>query len=415
MKRMLAVLLAAICLLCGCQVKQETVSAPTIEPYTYTNSVLYFIEGETIQAVDLEGRLITVENPQGIQLPEGSRADEAVEIQVKADGTASLELDYPYSFTYQQPIRANREEAPEAFARAKLEEMLGSSIWDYTLKDVAVVRETEGRIDFLMTYDLEVMRNAAEFSAYSPYEGNYGQGTLLTDQKRAVSILGNGQQWLNYEPLYFGDRQQLVTPKYAEFVPTANQTVLFGTEEAIYYQEKSYLPQNQEDVANGAPLAYDTMLWAQNRSSGERYQLSKVLHNYDLSFQDYADGKIYLKAFFWQPYAEDSPGGIFVIEEDARQARELQKLSLPVAMTKEAIYTMVSSYENDRWTVDLYAIEQSTAKLRHVCTIPDQSLGEERRLFTVHGQILRMDHYNTRNQKESFEIDLVSGDYKKIE
>ena len=99
MKRILAALMAVMCLLCGCQAKKETAPAPAIEPYTYTSKVLYFNEGDTIWAVDLDGRLITVENPQNIKLPEGSRAEEAVEIQVHADGKASLVLDYPYSFT----------------------------------------------------------------------------------------------------------------------------------------------------------------------------------------------------------------------------------------------------------------------------------------------------------------------------
>ena len=414
MKRMLMAGLCALCLLCGCQAEKQP-PAQAVEPYTYPSKVLYFNEGDTIQAVDLEGRVIAVENPQAIQLPEGSRAEEPVEIQVHADGSASLVLDYPYSFTYQHPIRASREEAPEAFARAKLDELLGSSVWDYTLTDVSVVQEREGRIDFLMTYDLELARNAVEFSAYSPFDGHYGQGTMLTGQKRAVSLLGNGQQWLSYDPLYFGDRQQLAKPAYADFVPTDEQTVLFGTDQAIYYQEKTYLAQSQEDAANEALLEYETRLWAQGRSTGERYPLSEGLRNYDFSFVDYTDGKLYLEAHFWEPYSEGFPGGIFVIDEASRQAQTLQDDSLAVAMTQDAIYTLQISYDAERWAAKLYAIDQRSAQVRPICTIPDQSGGEEMRRFMVRGQTMRMVHYDLDNHREIFEIDLASGQYKQIE
>ena len=413
MKRLLMVGIAILCLLCGCQAQKQP-PASVVEPYTYTSKVLYFIEGDTIQAVDLDGRLITVENPQDIQLPEGSRAEEAVEIQVHADGTASMVLDYPYSFTYQHPIRASREEAPEAYARAKLDEMMGSTIWAYTITDIAVVKETEGRIDFLMTYDLELARNAAEFSAYSPYDGHYGQGTMLTGQKHAVSLLGNGEQWLSYEPFFLGDRQQLAVPKYADFVPEDDQTALFATEQAIYYQEKTYLPQSEAAAADQALAEYDTVLWAQERSTGQRYALSEGLRNYDFSFEDHAEGKIYLKAHFWEPYSESFPGGIFVIEEASRQVRQLQEDAVVVAMTKDAIYTMQSRYEADRWAIELYAIDQSTAELRRLCSIPELNESGAVRLFHVNGQTMWLEQYDMDNHKEVFAIDLVSGDYQKM-
>ncbi len=414
MKRMLLIVIAALCLLCGCQAEQKEPPAQAVEPFTYTSSVLYFIEGETIQAVDTEGRLIEVDNPQQIKLPEGSRG-ENVEIQVHADGQATLTLDYPYSFASIHPLRAASEDAPEAFARQALEEMLGNSIWDYTLKEVAVVNQMPHRIDFLMTYDLVVSRNATEFGAYSPFSGTYGQGTLLTDQKRAISILGNGQQWMSYDPVYFGDRQRLAVPEYADFTPTEQQTVLFATPQAVYYQEKTYLPQSAEDEDNGVPREYDTALWSWDRNNGQRRQLMAKALNHDFSFQDYKADKIYLNAYFWEPYSESFPGGLYVIDETSGQARQLQDLSLTVAMTDEAIYTLQTHFEQDYWAADLYAVEQSTAKMRHICAIPDQSLGEDMRRFTVSGQTMRMYHYDFDNKREIFEINLLTGAYQQIE
>ena len=277
-----------------------------------------------------------------------------------------------------------------------------------------MVKETEGRIDFLMTYDLELARNAAEFSAYSPYDGHYGQGTMLTGQKHAVSLLGNGEQWLSYEPFFLGDRQQLAVPKYADFVPEDDQTALFATEQAIYYQEKTYLPQSEAAAADQALVEYDTVLWAQERSTGQRYALSEGLRNYDFSFEDHAEGKIYLKAHFWEPYSESFPGGIFVIEEASRQVRQLQEDAVVVAMTKDAIYTMQSRYEADRWAIELYAIDQSTAELRRLCSIPELNESGAVRLFHVNGQTMWLEQYDMDNHKEVFAIDLVSGDYQKM-
>ena len=414
MKRMLLMVMVALCLLCGCQAEQKEPPAQAVEPFTYTGSVLYFIEGETIQAVDTEGRLIKVDNPQHILLPEGSRG-ENVEIQVNADNQASLSLDYPYSFASIHPLRAASEDAPEAFARQALEEMMGNSIWDYTLKDVAVVNQTPNRIDFLMTYDLVLSRNATEFSAYSPFTGTYGQGTVLTDQKRAISILGNGQQWMSYDPVYFGDRQRLAVPEYEDFTPNERETVLFATPSAVYYQEKTYLPQSVADENNGAPKEYETIIWSWDRSSGQRRPLMAAARNHDFSFQDYAADKIYLNAYFWEPYSESFPGGLYVIDEASGEARQLQDLSLTVAMTDEAIYTLRTNFDQDNWAADLYAIEQSTANMRHICAIPDQSLGEEMRLFTVNGQTMRMYHYDFLNKRETFEINLLTGEYRQVE
>ena len=50
MKRMLLIVIAALCLLCGCQAEQKEPPAQAVEPFTYTSSVLYFIEGEIQKA-----------------------------------------------------------------------------------------------------------------------------------------------------------------------------------------------------------------------------------------------------------------------------------------------------------------------------------------------------------------------------
>ena len=163
MKRTLAMGLAVLCLLVGCTGRMEPPAAPKTEPFSYSSKVFYFVEDGGILAVDMEGRIIDVDNPQNISLPEASQAED-VQIQVAADGSATLTLDYPYSFAYTQPIYADSQDAPEAFARAALEEMLGNAIWDYTLKDVQVVEQREGRIDFLMHYDLRLARNATNFA-----------------------------------------------------------------------------------------------------------------------------------------------------------------------------------------------------------------------------------------------------------
>lgn len=190
--------------------------------------------------------------------------------------------------------------------------------------------------------------------------------------------------------------------------------MLFGTERAVYYQEKTYLAQGQEEAADGAPLEYDTILWSQDRLSGERCQLSEALRNYDFGFQDYADGKIYLKASFGSLMQETLPGGIFVIEETIRQAREVQSLSLVVGMTKEAIYTMQTHFEQGVAIVELYAIAQSQAQVRPVCTISDHSLGEGMSRFKIRGQTMQMDRYDAKNHRVSFEIDLANGKYRQI-
>ena len=175
------------------------------------------------------------------------------------------------------------------------------------------------------------------------------------------------------------------------------------------------MPQSAEDEDNGVPREYDTALWSWDRNNGQRRQLMAKALNHDFSFQDYKADKIYLNAYFWEPYSESFPGGLYVIDETSGQARQLQDLSLTVAMTDEAIYTLQTHFEQDYWAADLYAVEQSTAKMRHICAIPDQSLGEDMRRFTVSGQTMRMYHYDFDNKREIFEINLLTGAYQQIE
>ena len=75
---------------------------------------------------------------------------------------------------------------------------------------------------------------------------------------------------------------------------------------------------------------------------------------------------------------------------------------------------MQTHFEQGVAIVELYAIAQSQAQVRPVCTISDHSLGEGMSRFKIRGQTMQMDRYDAKNHRVSFEIDLANGKYRQI-
>lgn len=404
MKRMISLLALVMVLACGCTKPSPTEPPMAIEPFQYSSPVIYFVTDEGVKAVDSEGRVILVDNPDNIPIQSTDSADR-LEIQVGSDGVAKAVLDYPYSVQYMaMPVKADREEAAQVYAQWLLECQLanGSSdaIWDYQLKEVAVVNEQGGRIDFLMTYDLTVARNATAYNGYSPFSGKYGQGTHLIEQKRAVTIYGTDGLWTTGDPVYFGDRQRPWTATYADFVPTEDQTVLFATTQAVYYTEKVYLPDNPEGE-------YETTVWAMERAGGKRQRLSEPLRNHELRFIDLANGQLYLNAYYWVPNSESFLGSIYRIDEAKQQWMNLlDQPAMVLGVTAEAIFVVRDTLEERT----IYAIEQQTGAIREVGPMPE----EDDYYGVVNIKDGKLTVMYNEGVKRMYEVDLTTGHSRKI-
>ena len=223
-------------------------------------------------------------------------------------------------------------------------------------------------------------------------------------------ILGTGKQWLSKETINFGDRKEAAVASYDDFVAKAGQEAIFATAQAVYYMEKAFLPQSAEDRDNGGQVEYETTLWAMDRQSGQRRLILDAGRNHEFHFQDYAEDKIYLTAYAWEPYSESFPAGLYVIDDKSGVVRQLQDSAMAVAMTEDAIYTIDNHFEEGQWAMALYAIDQNTAQVQTVCVLPEQ--GHDLRRFMVKGDEMRLYQYDWDNHCRIIAINLADGTYQ---
>ena len=378
-----------------------------------TRAVYIRTGADELLAVLANGEVIALQNGEGSAAIYSGCTTDQLQVKVQASGEKTAVAGYPFTMGNALPVYSDYAEAPEAFAKVLLDNLIANgqpdAITSYKLHRVELVEAGgEGKQTIHMEFDVQPFR-------YSYLWGSPGDDGLVRQCSATFSIYGADNLWFGMDPIYMNEValnelagiEPIKAVSSEILLPSEHQTVLFVSDAFTYYEEKTLLPYNEIDLTQEGIQEYETVLWCIANADGEKRSLRAAARNTDYSFADYWDGNLYLKTQSWLPFSESHNGPIIHVNERAQSAKVVWRENGDrwLAAVQSTAYFLSSEGQSD----GLYALELVTGGVSKISDLPEVA-AESNYLSVLHIIDGKMRIMYRGEQLNSYDIDLRSGE-----